>query len=263
MLHGNPTWSFYYRDLIHSLRGNHRCIAPDHIGCGLSDKPQTGYGYSLKERVDDVERLIDHLKPAEPMTLVVHDWGGMIGFALAARRPELFNRFVVLNTAAFHLPKTKRLPFRLWLGRNTKLGEWLIRRHNVFCRHAAAVGTKRAPLDPKVREGLLAPYDSWDNRIAVARFVRTIPLKPGDPGYDSIDQAEAALPRFADMPMLIGWGLKDFVFDGHFLDEWKRRFPKAEVHAFPDCGHYILEDAKPELLKLVPEFLARTGDGSR
>ena len=123
MLHGNPTWSFYYRNLVLALRDSHRCIVPDHIGCGLSDKPPTTlYDYSLKSRIDDLEALLDSLGLRENLTLVVHDWGGMIGMGFAARHPERIKRIVASNTGAFPLPESKRLPWSLWLGRNTRLG---------------------------------------------------------------------------------------------------------------------------------------------
>ena len=108
MLHGNPSWSFLYRNLIDSLRGSHRVIVPDHIGCGLSDKPDDSqYAYTLKSRVDDLEALLDHLGLDRELTLVLHDWGGMIGMTYAARHPERIARLVVTNTAAFHLPAAK------------------------------------------------------------------------------------------------------------------------------------------------------------
>jgi haloalkane dehalogenase len=256
MLHGNPTWSYYYRNLVAALRDRYRCIVPDHIGCGLSDKPQPPrYDYSLQSRVADLTALLDHLGVRDNVTLVLHDWGGMIGMAWAARHVEAVRRLVILNTAAFHLPKTKRFPFRLWIGRNTRLGAWLIRSRNLFCRHAANVGVKRKSLPPDVRAWYLKPYDSWENRIAVLKFVETIPLKPTDPGYDIVSEVEAALPKFADTPALICWGMQDFVFDRHFLDEWERRLPRARVHRFADCGHYILEDAADEVIPLVERFL--------
>lgn len=257
MLHGNPTWSYYYRNLVAALRDRFRCIVPDHIGCGLSDKPQPPrYDYSLNSRVDDLTALLEHLNVRERVTLVVHDWGGMIGLAWAARNVNAIKRLVILNTAGFHLPKTKRFPFRLWLGRDTKLGAWLIRSRNAFCRHAANVGVKRKPLPPAVREWYLKPYDSWENRIAILKFVQTIPLKPSDPGYDIVSEVEAAVPRFANMPTLICWGMRDFVFDRHFLEEWERRMPYAEIHRFDDCGHYILEDAADEVIPLIQQFMS-------
>src|SRR5205823_3246531 len=108
MLHGNPTWSFYYRNLVLSLRDSYRTIVPDHIGCGLSDKPDDSrYRYTLESRVTDLEALLEHLGVTCDITLVVHDWGGMIGLAYAVRHPERIRRLVILNTGAFHLPRTK------------------------------------------------------------------------------------------------------------------------------------------------------------
>ncbi len=258
MVHGNPTWSFYYRHLVLALRDSHRCVVPDHIGCGRSDKPDDSrYRYTLKSRVDDLEALLDHLGLQDNLTLVLHDWGGMIGMAYASRHPERIKRLVILNTAAFSLPATKRFPLALTLCRVPLLGAILVRGCNAFCRSAARVCCQRRPMPPDVRAGYLAPYDSWANRIAVHRFVQDIPLKPSDPAYEIVSDVEKALPRFKDVPMLICWGEQDFVFDRHFLDEWRRRFPRAEVHAFADAGHYILEDCRAEVVPLVCDFLKR------
>jgi haloalkane dehalogenase len=257
MVHGNPTWSFYYRNLVRALRDRYRCVVPDHVGCGLSDKPgDRHYPYSLERRVADLEALLEHLNLRDNLTLVVHDWGGMIGLAFAARHPERVKRLVILNTAAFHLPKGKPLPRSLWWGRNTVLGTVLIRGLNAFCRAAARWCVTRRPLPPEVRRMYLAPYDSWANRVAVLRFVQTIPLAHGDPGYEIISATEAALPQFRNRPMLICWGMRDFVFDADFLAEWERRFPDAEVHRFADAGHYVLEDAE-EVVPLIRGFLER------
>lgn len=258
MLHGNPTWSFYYRNLVLALRDQYRCIAPDHIGCGLSDKPPaTAYDYSLKSRVDDLDALLDHLGVTKNVTLVLHDWGGMIGTAWAARHPDRVKRIVAINTGAFPLPKTKRFPWSLWLGRNTRLGAWLILRRNAFCRAAASWCVTRKPLPADVRAMYLKPYDTPANRAAVLKFVQTIPLSPADPGYDIVSDTAASLAKFRDVPTLLLWGLKDFVFDRHFLAEWQRYFPHAETHTWPDCGHYLLEDAGDEAIPRVREFLAK------
>src|SRR5512137_1488563 len=97
MIHGNPSWSFYYRNLVLALRDRYRCIVPDHVGCGLSAKPgDDRYDYTLPRRVDDLERLIDHLGLMEKITLVLHDWGGMIGMAYALRHPGRIGRLVLL-----------------------------------------------------------------------------------------------------------------------------------------------------------------------
>jgi pimeloyl-ACP methyl ester carboxylesterase len=257
MLHGNPTWSFFYRDLICGLRDRYRAIVPDHIGCGLSDKPDDRhYGYTLARRVDDLAALLDHLGLKEDLTLVLHDWGGAIGMAYASRHPERVRRLVVLNTAAFRMPAGKRLLWSLRLCRTPYLGPLLVRGLNAFSRGAVRFCCRR-PLPRAVRDGYLAPYDSWKNRIALLRFVQDIPLAPGDRAYDLLVQVESGLHRFAAVPMLLCWGLRDFVFDGCFLDEWKRRFPHAEVHACPEAGHFVLEDAGAEILPLVRDFFQR------
>jgi len=256
MLHGNPSWSFYYRNLAKSLGSSYRVIVPDHIGCGLSDKPvDSAYSFTLKQRVDDLEALLDHLSIDQKITLVLHDWGGMIGMAYASRYPERIARLVILNTAAFHLPADKKFPWALKICRDTRFGAFLVQGFNMFARCAALVGCKRNPLSTELRKAYCSPYDSWQTRIATLRFVQDIPLQPDDAGYDLISDIENGLQRFADRPMLICWGEKDFVFDRHFLTQWQNYFPAAKVHSFADCGHYILEDAKDEVIPLIEEFL--------
>ena len=259
MVHGNPSWSFYYRNLVKELSENHQCIVPDHIGCGLSDKPDDeNYDYTLENRIDDLEALLEHLNVKNNITLVVHDWGGMIGFGYAARYPERIKRLVILNTGAFHLPETKKFPFALWLGRNTALGTILVRGFNAFSGLASVVGVKRKAMTKEVRQAYVAPFNSWQNRISTLRFIQDIPLKPHHRNYQLVTDIASSLAKFEKLPMLICWGLKDFVFDKHFLAEWQQRFPEAEVHAFDDCGHYILEDASDEVVPLINNFLITT-----
>jgi cis-3-alkyl-4-acyloxetan-2-one decarboxylase len=258
MLHGNPTWSYYFRNLVLALRDRYRCVVPDHIGCGLSDKPPTArYDYSLKSRIDDVEALLDRLGVREKVTLVLHDWGGMIGMGYAARHPGRIARIVATNTSCTRLPAGKRFPWLLRLGRNTRLGAWLVLNRNAFCRAAAKWCVTRKPLPPDVRGMYLNPYDSPGHRIAVLKFVQTIPLKETDAGFDIVRGVEESLPTFRGVPTLLLWGLKDFVFDRHFLAEWQKHFTLAETHAWPDCGHYLLEDAGAEVVDRVRDFLKR------
>ncbi|MDZ4184029.1 MAG: alpha/beta fold hydrolase [Desulfuromonadales bacterium] len=258
MVHGNPTWSFYYRNLVLALRDNYRVIVPDHIGCGLSDKPvDSGYSFTLQQRVDDLEALLEALGLREKITLVLHDWGGMIGMAYASRHPERIARLVILNTSAFPLPAAKKFPLALQICRDTQLGVFLVQGLNAFARIAARVGCKRHPLSKELRDAYCSPYDTWHHRIATLRFVQDIPLSPDDPGFALIQEVADGLHRFASLPMLICWGERDFVFDHHFRDEWQRRFPAAEVHSYPDCGHYILEDAQEEVIPLIRDFLSR------
>jgi len=257
MLHGNPTWSFYYRDLVLGLRGTHRVIVPDHIGCGLSDKPdEQSYDYTLRQRVDDLAALIDQAQIRGRITLLAHDWGGMIGMAYATRHPERIGRLILLNTAAFHLPKGKKLPRTLWLCRHTPLGELFIRDTGLFTSVLARWAVCR-PMAQNVREAYLLPYRAPQDRTGLLRFVQDIPLEPGDASYDLVSQVQAELPAFRQTPALILWGDRDFVFDQHFLLEWRRILPGAEVHRFAEAGHYVLEDAGAQILPLIRDFLDR------
>jgi len=258
MVHGNPSWSFYYRKLVSALCSRYRVLAPDHIGCGLSDKPSDDeYPYSLERRVDDLEALLDHAGVASGATFVLHDWGGMIGLACAARRPERVARLVLLNTAGFRLPAGKRLPWELKLARSRVLGAFLVRSLNLFARGATRACVTRRKLPPDVRAGYLAPYSSFRDRIAVHRFVQDIPIGPSDPAFPVVEAVERSLERWRSVPVLLLWGARDFVFDDAFLAEWRRRLPSAETHRFQDAGHYVLEDAFDEILPLISSFLAR------
>ena len=256
LVHGNPTWSFYWRALIELLSKTRRVIVPDHIGCGRSDKPDDAqYAYRLRNRIDDLEALVEHLGLGT-LDLGVHDWGGMIGMGWAHRHPEQVRSLLLLNTAAFRLPSTKPLPSRLRLARDFSVGGWLVQGFNAFSRAATHMAVTRAPLSKEVKAALVAPYNSWDNRRATLRFVQDIPLDARDPSWPDVVEVEEKLSQFDDRPVLICWGDKDFVFDHHFLRVWKEHLPSAAVHRYPDCGHYVLEDAREEIVALVEDFWA-------
>lgn len=258
MVHGNPTWSFYYRALIRDLREQYRAIAPDHIGCGLSDKPSSShYRYTLQSRIDDLECLIERVTGPEKITLIVHDWGGMIGMAYAARHPEKIGRLIILNTAAFLPPDGKKIPLRLLIIRNSgPLAAVAVLGFNLFAFSALYMASRKG-LSADVKRGLIAPYDSWHDRIATLKFVQDIPLTEKDPSYAIVQQTDEQLHVLSRLPMLICWGAHDFVFDSDYLAEWRRRFPAAEVHEFADAGHYVLEDVAHKIVPLVQDFLKR------
>ena len=185
-LHGNPTWSFYYRSLIQNFQGRYRCVAPDHIGCGFSDKPQD-YSYTLTTHIDNLEKLVDFLG-LKNITLMVHDWGGAIGMGLAVRKPELIKRLVLFNTASF---LSMDIPLRIGLCRMPLLGTILIRYLNLFVRGVLRFGLKRRKrLTQNVRAGYLAPYDTFENRIANLKFVQDIPMEQAVPSYSVIQYIE-------------------------------------------------------------------------
>lgn len=252
MVHGNPTWSFYYRRLISALAGTHRVIAPDHVGCGRSDKPQR-YDYTLAQHISNLETLVDRLQ-LERVTLVLHDWGGPIGMGYATRYPENVARIVLLNTIAFWIPK---IPLRLRFARLPLVGDVAIRRFNLFLRFALRIACKhRERMTAEVRAGYLAPYRTYEDRIAHLRFVEDIPVDERHPTYAVLRRIEAGLPALADRPMLIVWGDRDPIFTERVLVGWRERFPGALVRRLPDAGHWVLEDAHERVVPWLREFFA-------
>ncbi|MEM1062444.1 MAG: alpha/beta fold hydrolase [Planctomycetota bacterium] len=249
-VHGNPTWSFAWRHVVTAFRDRFRVVAVDHIGCGLSDKPQEA-AYTLDWHIENLGRLVERLGLTD-ITLVAHDWGGAIGTGLATRRPELFTRFVLMNTAAF---RVSGIPFRIRVCRWPGLGPLGVRGFNLFAGMATTMTVERSLL-PAAKAGYLFPYNSWANRVAVQRFVEDIPQRPGDASYDTLVAIEEGLAELQDRPMLLPWGMKDWCFSPKFLDEFRRRFPNAEVHEFADAGHYVFEDAKDELIDAMDAFFA-------
>lgn len=251
LVHGNPTWSFYWRELILAFRSRYRAVAVDHVGCGLSDKPPT-YDYTLAQHTRNLGRLIEQLD-LRNITLVVHDWGGAIGLGAAVAQPERFRRLVILNTGAFPPPY---VPLRIRLCRTPLLGRWALRGLNLFARAALWMATERPDgLPPAVRAGLLAPYDSWAHRVAIWRFVRDIPLTRRHPTWQVLADLEARLPSLAPRPIKLIWGLRDWCFTTTCLERFQQIFPSADVRRIPQAGHYVMEDAAQEVCDEVAAFL--------
>jgi len=259
LVHGNPTWSWMYRRLVTELAPHHRVIAVDHIGCGLSDKPDDdAYPYTLERRISDLETLLERIGATERISWVVHDWGGAIGLGAASRRPERARRIVVMNTSAFGLPDKTRFPPILWWFRHTPLGGMLIRGLNLFCRGTMVIGCRRSRIPAAVRAGYLAPYRSWESRRAILRFVEDIPTNRHHRSWRTLLEVEARLDRLREVPMQLFWGDRDPVFGRTFRLEWRKRFPALEATVFPRGGHLILEDAGEESAPRLARFL---GDG--
>lgn len=250
MIHGNPTWSFYYRNLIKHFRDSYRVIAIDHLGCGLSDKPQE-FAYTLENHVENAESLITSLG-LKDITLVLHDWGGAIGMGYSVRNPNNISRFVIFNTAAF---PSREIPFSINICRIPGFGALAIRGLNAFARSALARAVhQQSRLTPEIRAGYLQPYNSWANRVAHLRFVQDIPMSNSHPSYALIESIAAGLSQFDKLPMLIAWGAKDFCFNDAYLKEWRVRFPEAVVHYVEDAGHYVLEDAHERIIPWMNQF---------
>lgn len=248
MLHGNPTWSFYYRHLIRYLSPYYRCLALDHMGCGLSDKPQT-YPYCLNQHIDNALRWLEHLA-LKSFHLVVHDWGGAIGMGIATQCPEKIRSLTILNSAGF---LSKRMPYRIAFCR-TCFGAWSITHLNSFAQ-AATVMASVHPLHKNVKHGYLYPYRTVADRIAIQAFVQDIPMNPQHPSYALLESIQNRLPLLSNKPCLLAWGMKDFCFNSHFLMQWKTYFPNAQVQCYDTAGHYVLEDARSRVNQAILTFL--------
>ena len=252
MVHGNPTWSFYYRNLIKHFSKQYRMIATDHIGCGLSDKPQD-YPYTLQTHIDNLKQFIAHLN-LKDITLIVHDWGGPIGLGAFMDQPHLLKKIILLNTGTF-LAQDLKMPLRISLVRIPILGSVAVRVFNAFARGALFMACNRSRLTKEIKSGYLAPYNNIHNRVAILRFVQDIPWNAGRQSYQVINKIEKNLHQFSKIPILILWGKKDFCFTEKFLSYWQKYFPKAQVHTFNDAGHYVLEDAYEKMIPLIEDFL--------
>jgi haloalkane dehalogenase len=241
---------------VTALSGNYRVIVPDHIGCGASDKPLE-YEYRLAQHIKNVETLIDHLGISK-LSLGVHDWGGAIGMGFAIGRPQNIRSLVIFNTAAF---LSKEMPFTIELCRIPKLGEFIVRGLNGFVGPAVTLGMGTAKLDrftDEIKRGYLGPYDTYDHRVAVARFVQDIPLNPSHPSYATLENIQEGLAQFAQTPTLMVWGMRDFVFTESFMRRFMGYLKNVEAHRLDDCGHFVVEDAHERIIPWLTAFLERT-----
>lgn len=250
MVHGNPTWSYYYRHLVRALAPTHRCIVPDHIGMGLSEKPES-YPYTLATRIADLVALLAHLG-LKRLHFVVHDWGGAIGLGVAGKMPAAVGRIVILNTAAFPSPD---IPGRIALCKFPVLGPLLVRGANGFAWPATFMAMHRRALSADEKRGYLLPYGSWADRVAVSAFVQDIPMQPSHSTWGVLSDVAAGLAQFRDRPVLAVWGGRDFCFNDGFLARWREIWPHADVRRLADAGHYVLDDAREEAVPATAAFL--------
>jgi pimeloyl-ACP methyl ester carboxylesterase len=254
MVHGNPTWSFYWRRLIGFLRSEYRVVAVDHLGCGFSDKPND-FDYCLSHHIANLKSLIQGLELSD-VTLMAHDWGGAIGLGALLALKERFNRVVLFNTGAFPPPY---IPWRIRACRLPLLGKLGVQGLNLFARAATVMATEqRGGLPARIAEAYLYPYDSWEHRIAVYQFVKDIPASRRHRTWAVLDEIDNALPQISDWPILLTWGMKDWCFRPECLRRFQSHWPHADVREIESAGHYVVEDAADEVEQAVGDFLLRT-----
>ncbi|MEM9380932.1 MAG: alpha/beta fold hydrolase [Planctomycetota bacterium] len=243
-VHGNPTWSFYWRAVVEACSGEARVVVPDHLGMGLSDRAPGGV--RLAAHVHALVALIDALD-LHDVTLVVHDWGGAIGFGAALARRDRVTRFVVTNTAAF---PSSFIPKRIAACRVPLLGRLAVQGGNAFALAATRM-TTTSPLRDDVKRGLLAPYGSWADREQIWRFVEDIPMHESHASWSTLSTIADHLASLRGLPMEIVWGMRDWCFTPLFLAGWEQRFPDANVARLDDVGHYVMEDAPEAVVEAI------------
>jgi haloalkane dehalogenase len=247
MVHGTPTWSFLYRDLVKALRDRYRCVAPDHLGFGLSDKPARA-SYRPEDQARRLSRLIDALA-LKDVTLMVHDFGGPIGLAYAIERPANVSRLVLFNTWMWSFAGDRQMQ---WMGRalGGRLGRFLSERWafsvNVLFRRA--VGDRRR-YTRDVHAQYLGPMRDPTARHATWIYARE--LLGSSSWYDTLWQRRE---RIANIPALLVWGMRDRAFAKH-LPRWRSLFTDAKVVELPDVGHAPMEERAPEITPVIARFL--------
>jgi haloalkane dehalogenase len=245
LLHGNPTWSFLYRDVILGLRDRFRCIAPDYPGFGLSDAP-SGYGYTPAEHADVLEQFVEQLDLRE-LTMMVQDWGGPIGFAVATRHPDRFTRFVIGNTWAWPKADVGTQAFSRILG--GPIGCYLILQHNLFVERLLPGGVRRATLGPKVMDAYRGPFPNAPARVPTWIFPREI---LGSRPF--LARVESGLGALRDRPALLVWPTKDVAFREPERLRWESVFADHRTVLLEGAGHYIQEDAPGEIVTAIRDW---------
>lgn len=253
MLHGNPAWSFMFRHLIAELGKEYHVIAVDHLGCGLSDKPQNHH-YRLEDHIDNLETLLLG-KNLEKITLLMHEWGAAIGMGFAVRHARRIEGLAIMNSFAFSLRKfspLRALPFRIPF-----FDDKLIREMNLLVWFALHFGVAK-PLPALVKQGYRAPYGTYEDRIGILEFMRDIPLDPENASFEALLEAEHGLWRFRDHPVTIMWGMRDKIYNHAYLRRWRECYPAASCLELPDAGHYLQEDEPDAVLEHLRAFMKKT-----
>ena len=254
LLHGNPTWSYLYRNFLPPLaEAGHRAIALDHMGFGRSDRPPGHQRYHLRAHAENLTRFIRELDLSR-ITLVMQDWGGPIGFGAAVAEPDRVDRLVIMNTWLAVLPDGIHLPFHQPF-RTRGLGEILCLGANLFVE-AMFAGMRSESATPLVAAAYRAPFPDYYSRVPILAFARDIPIGEEHPTAAYM----AELGRKASdlqVPTLVVWGMADPVLPPSLIEVWKSFYPHAEVLELPTARHYLQEDEPAAISAGIVEFLGR------
>lgn len=242
LCHGNPTWSFLYRNIVTALRDRFRCVAPDYPGFGLSDRPD-GYGYTIREHAAVVGELVDHLG-LEDLVVMGQDWGGPIGTSVAAARADGVTGLVLGNTWFWPAAGSMRVFSRLM---STGFMQRRVLERNFFVERLIPMATART-LTAEEMEHYRAVQPTPEARRGVAEMPRQIiAARPW------LAELEASVEeRLSGKPVLLVWGMRDMGFRPRkFLPRMRRTFPDHRLVELPGAKHYIQEDAPSEIAAAI------------
>lgn len=259
MLHGNPTWSFLYRNFIPPLvEAGYRAIAPDHIGYGRSDTPLDRGLYRLKNRIKFFAGVMDSLN-LDNITLVMQDWGGPIGLGYAVEHPEKIKRLVIMSTWAFDFPEEfgQELPPLFRMCREPWLGEAVLLGYNMFVEgFLPGAIIRKEKITPELMRAYRAPFPDYNSRTPTMA-IQDVPLERDHPSRPTMLSIQERLNRLK-VPTLLVWGENDDLLDVKRLpDAWKMIYPHAELRLIPRAGHFLQEDAPEEIVAIIKEFLVK------
>lgn len=249
-LHGNPTWSFEYRKVIEALRPDFRCIAVDYPGFGLSSAAP-GYRYLPAEHARVVGAFVEALA-LRGVTLVAHDWGGPIGLATVQQHPEVFDRLVLTNTAAWPVdaPAVQVMSHVM----RGPLGRLLIRQFNLFVNVMIPLGHRLTKLTGEEMAHYQKALDSPARREASAVFPREITASRA-----FLAGIESGLPDIAGLPALIIWGDADFAFGDKELRRWEQTLTDHQTVIVKGAGHFVASEAAERFATAIRDWHASSG----
>jgi len=262
LLHGNPTWSFLYREIVPRISHKCRAVALDYAGFGLSDKPLNERWYTLENHTGIFTEFIERLR-LKKVILVVQDWGGPIGVGFAMEHPDRMAGMLIMNTWAWPEPSlfhASVLPWRMMHA--PFVGAHFFLRRNILVERGLYLSTEnREKLKAgAVLDGYRLPFSSPESRIGMLAFPRNIPLKPGDLNWDRMAKMKAALPSFR-FPCRLLWGEKDNVFPSENAHKFQEMLPNCtSPRMIPHGRHFIQEDAPVEIAEEILALVDAWGE---
>ncbi|HKJ68790.1 MAG TPA: alpha/beta fold hydrolase [bacterium] len=248
-LHGNPTWSFLYRRWIVALSDSYRCIAPDYLGFGLSDKPHP-FSYLPEDHAILITQFIRHLNLSD-IVLVLHDWGGPIGLWFAVHSPADVSSLILMNTWMW--PLNGQLRFELFSrGFGGSPGKQIIQQYNILTRHLMRFGVGvPANFHPDDHQHYIEPLRPPGAGKGCWVFPRA--LRTSRKWLSDLWDQRGKLAR---LPAFICWGMRDVMFRISGLRMWKNILHNPRVKTLERCGHFVPEEIDSRIFPEIKNFLA-------